>query len=85
MTAPPAWLMDTNVVSGVMRPRCQPQVTTILDSIADEGLRLPSVTIWEVRDGIGRPYPRRRHRDLADRFPDPLRRTARNTFYINAL
>ena len=85
MTAPLAWPMDTNIVSEVMRPRCRPQVTTILESIADEGLGLPSVTIWEVQDGIGRPYPGRRHRDLADRFADPLRRAARNTFYINAL
>ena len=72
MTAPLAWLIDTNVVSEMMRPRPEPQVAAFLDSIADEGLGLSSVTVWEVLDGIGRINPGRRRRDLADRFQDLL-------------
>ena len=72
MTAPLAWLIDTNVVSEMMRPRPEPRVAAFLDSIADEGLGLASVTVWEVLDGIGRLDPGRRRRDLADRFQDLL-------------
>ena len=72
MTAPLAWLIDTNVVSEMMRPRPEPRVAAFLDSIADEGLGLASVTVWEVLDGIGRVDPGRRRRALADRFRDLL-------------
>ena len=70
MTAPLSWLIDTNVVSEMMRPRPEPRVADFLDSIADEGLGLASITAWEVLDGIGRLDPGRRRRDLADRFQD---------------
>ena len=72
MTVPLAWLIDANVVSEMMRPRPEPRVAAFLDSIADEGLGLASVTVWEVLDGIGRLDPGRRRRDLADRFQDLL-------------
>ena len=72
MTAPLAWLIDTNVVSEMMRPRPEPRVAAYLDSIADDGLGLASVTVWEVLDGIGRLAPGRRRRGLADRFHDLL-------------
>ena len=70
MTAPLAWLIDTNVVSEMMRPRPEPRVVSFLDSIADEGLGLASITVWEVLDGIGRLAPGKRRRGLADRFHD---------------
>ena len=72
MTVPLAWLIDTNVVSEMMRPRPEPRVAAFLDSIANEGLGLASVTVWEVLDGIGRIDPGRRRRALADRFQDLL-------------
>jgi len=72
MTVPLAWLIDTNVVSEMMRPRPEPRVAGFLDSIADEGLGLASITVWEVLDGIGRLAPGRRRRGLADRFHDLL-------------
>ena len=72
MTAPLAWLIDTNVVSEMMRPRPEPRVAAYLDSIADDGLGLASITVWEVLDGIGRLAPGRRRRGLADRFHDLL-------------
>ena len=72
MTAPLAWLIDTNVVSEMMRSRPEPRVASFLDSIVDEGLGLATITVWELLDGIGRLAPGRRRRSLADRFDDLL-------------
>ena len=72
MTVLLAWLIDTNVVSEMMRPRPESRVAHFLDSIADEGLGLASITVWEILDGIGRLAPGRRRRSLADRFHDLL-------------
>lgn len=72
MTAPLAWLIDTNVVSEMMRPRLEPRVGNFLDSIAREGLGIASVTVWEILDGIGRLAPGRRRDGLAERFRDLL-------------
>ena len=72
MTAPLTWLIDTNVVSEMMRPRPEPQVAAFLDAIEAEGIGLASITVWEVLDGIGRLAPGRRRRGLADRFQDLL-------------
>ena len=72
MTAPLAWLLDTNVVSEMMRPRPEPRVAAFLDAVAREGLGLATVTVWEVLDGIGRLPAGRRRNTLADRFHDLL-------------
>lgn len=72
MTAPLTWLIDTNVVSEMMRPRPEPRVAAFLDSIAGEGLGLASITVWEILDGIGRLAPGRRRDGLAARFHDLL-------------
>ena len=65
---PLAWLIDTNIGFEMMRPRPERRVAAFLDSIADEGLGLASITISEVFDGIGR-LPRGGHRThLATRF-----------------
>ena len=72
MTAPLPWLMDTNVISEMMRPRSEPRVTSFLDSIAEEGLGLASITVWEVLDGISHLAPGQRRRSLADQFHDLL-------------
>ena len=72
MTAPLAWLIDTNVVSEMMRPLPESQVAAFLDSIEGEGLGLASITVWEVLDGIGRLAPGRRRDSLSTRFHDLL-------------
>lgn len=59
MTTPLAWLTDMSVVSEMLRPRPEPRVAAFLDSVADEGLGLATISIREVLDGSGRP------RDLA--------------------
>ncbi len=72
MTAPLAWLIDTNVVSEMMRPLPEPQVAAFLDSIEGEGLGLASITVWEVLDGIGRLAPGLRRDSVSTRFHDLL-------------
>ena len=72
MTAPLTWLIDTNVVSEMMRPRPEPGVAAFLDSVADEGVGLSSISVWEILDGIGRLPAGRRRDSLLDRFQDLL-------------
>ena len=72
MTAQLAWLIDTNVLSEMMRPRPEPRVADFLDSIERDGIGLASVTVWEILDGIGRLSPSRRRENLADRLHDLL-------------
>ena len=79
MTVRLAWLVDANAVSEMMRPRPDPMVAAFLDSIADEGLGIASVTIWEILNGIGRLDPGRRRRELAERVPGPSRRPVRGS------
>ena len=68
MTAPVAWLLDTHVVSEMMRPNPEPRVTGFLDRIAADGIGLASITVWDVLNGLGRLEPGRRRDDLAQRF-----------------
>ena len=53
-------------------PEPEPCVATALDSIADEGIGLWCITVWEVLDGIGRLIPGRRRVGLSTRFLDLL-------------
>ena len=72
MTERLAWLLDANVISEMMRPRPEPRVADFLDSIAEEGIGLASITVWEILDGIGRFDSGRRRNDLDERFRDLL-------------
>ena len=72
MSPPIAWLLDTNVVSEMMRPHPEPRVSEFLDNIAAEGMALTPITVWEILDGIGRLDSGRRRDDLAGRFQDVL-------------
>ena len=51
MTAPLTWLIDTNVISEMMRSRPESRVTAFLDSIVDDGLGRSAVTVWKILDG----------------------------------
>ena len=68
MKASVAWILDTNVVSEMMRPHPEPRVERFLDRIAGQGLGLASITVWEILNGIGRIEPGGRREDLARRF-----------------
>ena len=68
MTAPIVWLLDTNVVSEMMRPEPEPRVVAFLDRIAGDGVGLSSVTVWEILNGVGRLDTGRRRDDILQRF-----------------
>ena len=48
------WLLDTNVVSELRKPRCDPSVKAWADAQSPERLYLSRVTIAEIRFGIER-------------------------------
>ena len=68
MKASVAWILDTNIVSEMMRPHPEPRVERFLDSIAGQGIGLASITVWEILNGIGRIEPGGRREDLVRRF-----------------
>lgn len=68
MRQPLRWLLDTNVVSEMMRPSPDPRVAGFLDGIWTQGVGLASVTVWEILNGIGRMDAGRRRERLAERF-----------------
>ena len=70
MTGPVVWLLDTNVVSEMMRPNPDPRVTAFLDANPREEMAISVVTVWEIEKGVGRVDPGRRREDLARRFRD---------------
>ena len=67
-----AYLLDTNVVSEMMRPIPEPRVAAFLDRIDEGGIGLASITIWEILDGVGRLEQGKRRDDLAERFQGVL-------------
>ena len=70
--APVAWILDTSVVSEMMRPYPEPRVAWFLDAIAHEGIGISTVTIWEILSGIGRLTAAQRREELAMRFRNML-------------
>ncbi|MXZ75885.1 MAG: type II toxin-antitoxin system VapC family toxin [Gemmatimonadetes bacterium] len=72
MNAPVSWLLDANVISEMMRPHPEPRVAAFLDGIADQGIGLASITVWEILNGIGLLDTGRRRDTLADRFQNLL-------------
>jgi toxin FitB len=68
MTAQISYLLDTNVISEMMRPVPAARVVGFLDSIADQGLGLASITVWEILNGVGRLPAGRRRDELQTRF-----------------
>lgn len=68
MTVPVRWLLDTNVVSEMMRPQPESCVAEFLDTISTEGIGLSSVTVWEILNGIGLLDEEKRREDTARRF-----------------
>ena len=70
--APVAWILDTNVVSEMMRPYPEPRVAWFLDAIAHEGIGISTITIREILNGIGRLTTEQRREELAMRFRNIL-------------
>lgn len=63
-----SWLLDTNVVSEMMRPHPESRVAHFLDSIAAQGLHVSAITVWEIHNGIGRLDDSARRDELERRF-----------------
>ncbi len=72
MTAPVAWLLDTSVVSEMMRPYPEPRVAWFLDAIAIEGIGIATITVWEILNGIAGLSLEQRREELATRFQNIL-------------
>ena len=70
--APVAWILDTSVVSEMMRPYPEPRVAWFLDAIAHEGIGVSTITIREILSGIGRLTTGQRREELATRFQNIL-------------
>jgi predicted nucleic acid-binding protein len=61
------YLIDSNIVSELMRPRPEPQVVTWLDRHGGD-CALPTIAIYEVRAGIARLPAGRRRDELMGTF-----------------
>ncbi|MDE2781630.1 MAG: type II toxin-antitoxin system VapC family toxin [Gemmatimonadota bacterium] len=70
-----AWLLDTNVVSEMMRRHPEPRVARFLDRAGRNRLHISAITIWEIHNGIGLLDSQSRRADLAARFEQVLNDT----------
>lgn len=84
-TAPFAWLIDTNVISELIRPRSDPRVVAFLDLITEEGLGFASIAAWKIFDSIGRVPLSHRRDDLTGRSHDLLNECSRIESSIGGL
>ncbi len=62
------YLLDTNVISELMRPEPSPAVLAWIDGAGVEGLALSAVSRWEIRYGLALLPEGKRRDDLALRF-----------------
>ena len=67
-----SWLLDTNVVSEMMRSQPDRRVINHLSAIPQQRVGLSSVTAWEILNGIGQLEPGRQRTNLAERFHSVL-------------
>ncbi len=61
-------VLDTNVLSALMRREADQAVVTWLDLQPSESVWTPSVTVFEIRFGLELLAPSRRKRQLEDAF-----------------
>lgn len=66
-------VLDTNVLSELMRRQPEMAVVDWLDAQPAEAIHITSVTLFETRFGLAALSPDRRSSDLQDRFEDLLR------------
>ncbi|CRI64313.1 conserved hypothetical protein [Thiocapsa sp. KS1] len=62
------YLLDTSVLSELMRPEPSPAVLAWIDGTGVEGLALAAVSQWEIRYGLALLPEGKRRDDLARRF-----------------
>lgn len=61
-------VLDTNVLSALMRREPEPAVVSWLDSQASESVWTTAITVFEIRFGLELLAPGRRRRQLEDAF-----------------
>lgn len=61
-------LLDTNVISEMMRPAPAQAVRNYLDRHAQDGFWVSVITVWEIHNGIRLLEPGKRRDDLNERF-----------------
>lgn len=61
-------LLDTNVISEIMKPRCDPAVAAFIDGHPLQDLFLPSLVVAELRYGLRRLPEGRRKDEIAIRL-----------------
>lgn len=62
------YLLDSKVLSEMMRPAPDPKVVARIDKVARQGIGLASTTVWEIFNGIGL-LPSVRLRDQVEAQP----------------
>jgi predicted nucleic acid-binding protein len=67
-------VLDTNVVSALMRREPDPLVVSWLDSLPAESVWTTSVTVFEIRLGLEILMEGRRRRELEEGFREGARR-----------
>jgi predicted nucleic acid-binding protein len=65
-------VLDTNVLSALMRDAPDPAVVEWLDKLPAESIWTTSVTVFEIRTGIGQLTPSRRRTKLEEMFAQLL-------------
>ena len=66
-------ILDTNVLSALMRREREPRVSSWLDTVPNESVWTTSVTVFEVRFGLELMQAGRRRREMEQEFTDSLR------------
>jgi toxin FitB len=64
-------VLDTNVLSALMRRDADPKVVAWLDELPAESVGTTAVTIFEIRFGLALLVPSRRRRPLAQSTRSP--------------
>jgi predicted nucleic acid-binding protein len=74
-------ILDTNVISEIMRPKPEPRVMTWLRKQPLSVLGTTAVTVAEIRYGLGRMPKGQRQRQLQERFQSFLSRAFQDRIY----
>ena len=82
---PVTWLLDTNVVSEMMRSKPELRVVEFFDAIGVEEFGISTITVWEILNGIGRLDSSRRRAKITEQFHGLLSMFLKNRFSIGLL
>jgi hypothetical protein len=67
-----AWLLDTNILSELRKPKPEPRVISFISSLSPQQIYVNSIALAEIRFGI-------------ERATDPIRRAALNNWLTNEI